>query len=403
MPVTPITPAQTDALAKQPDSAIEAGCIAAWEVSRPFIAREFCGGEDPGAWAEQEESLRDISRQEVHAAYQAIQAATCTGSDALAKLAEIPAVGSEERERWLERAEQIGALLYNDRTQTHLAAEYAILALMSEARKQGQRDVLGACLTAPGSSPTGEAPDGSSSQATAIPSRGPALKLAGSWPRRPHPGQHPDGARIRYDLPWIKDWRTVTGGTIEAAMEAHRQALDGETQFPSPAFAAAMPSGGIDDAIALVKREFPGWAYALDECHLDIHAWICPDDGAPSNGYDGWGETMALAIVDAVKNAKEALGTDARSAETGTGSVEDEGPACKATPQPLPQSTPSQPEMTVEEARQLLDGVRDPVRLAINFRKVDDLEDAERVELALRILSSHPAAVLREPGKGGRS
>ncbi|MCJ2085821.1 hypothetical protein MKK88_07420 [Methylobacterium sp. E-005] len=147
MPVTPITPAQTDALAKLPNSAIEAGCMAAWEVSRPFIAREFCGGKDPGTWAEQEESLRDISRQEVHAAYQAIQAATRTGSDALAKLAEIPAVGSEERDKWVDAAYanilQDGAASWVD----HVNDE-AILTLMSEARKQGQRDALGAGETA---------------------------------------------------------------------------------------------------------------------------------------------------------------------------------------------------------------------------------------------------------------
>lgn len=62
--------------------------------------------------------------------------------EALTRLAEIPPAGSEERKAWLARAEQAGAILYNDRTRTLLAAEGAILALMSAARRQGQRDVL---------------------------------------------------------------------------------------------------------------------------------------------------------------------------------------------------------------------------------------------------------------------
>lgn len=130
------------------------------------------------------------------------------------------------------------------------------------------------------------------------------------------------------------------------------------------------------------------------------------DTGVNLHGYPAnseyFGKTDLVAEVD-----EGALGTDARSAETGTGSVEDEGPACKATPQATPPSPqdhpPSDPQMTVEEARQLLDGIRDPKRLAENLWRVGHGDDALNVEVALRILSSNPAAVLREPGNGGRS
>jgi hypothetical protein len=65
-------------------------------------------------------------------------------TDALAKLAEIPAVGSEERRAWLEKAEERGLVSPDEHFSGWAASEYAVLALMSEARKQGQRDVLGA-------------------------------------------------------------------------------------------------------------------------------------------------------------------------------------------------------------------------------------------------------------------
>lgn len=68
--------------------------------------------------------------------------------DALAKLAEIPPAGSEERDFWLEAASQHGFMEPDTDdagdTDSWLASEAAILTLMSEARKQGQRDVLGA-------------------------------------------------------------------------------------------------------------------------------------------------------------------------------------------------------------------------------------------------------------------
>lgn len=60
--------------------------------------------------------------------------------DALAKLAEIPPAGSEERAFWLEAAMHHGFKMTDD---NRLAATgNAILTLMSEARKQGQRDAL---------------------------------------------------------------------------------------------------------------------------------------------------------------------------------------------------------------------------------------------------------------------
>lgn len=80
--------------------------------------------------------------------------------------------------------------------------------------------------------PTGLLPDGptasrSSGFAAAIPSRIPAPHLEGPWPRRPSPDRHPDGSSMTYDIPWIKDWRTVTGRTLKEGMEAHRLALHG--------------------------------------------------------------------------------------------------------------------------------------------------------------------------------
>lgn len=89
--------------------------------------------------------------------------------------------------------------------------------------------------TGPGSCPTGEAPSGSSSHSDRDPSReGPAPRLKGPWPRPPHLGMHPDGARTRYDIPWIIDWRTVTGRTLTEAMQAHATALANAGVRPFP-------------------------------------------------------------------------------------------------------------------------------------------------------------------------
>lgn len=60
----------------------------------------------------------------------------------LAKLAEIPTAGSEERLFWLEAAEQHGLDLINDEDRIYTATDDQILKLLSEARKQGQKDVL---------------------------------------------------------------------------------------------------------------------------------------------------------------------------------------------------------------------------------------------------------------------
>ncbi len=65
---------------------------------------------------------------------------------ALARLAEIPPAGSEERLFWLEAADQHGFMGPGDGL-LWMAREDAILKLISEARKQGQRDALTAGIT----------------------------------------------------------------------------------------------------------------------------------------------------------------------------------------------------------------------------------------------------------------
>ncbi|MDH2313386.1 hypothetical protein [Methylobacterium brachiatum] len=72
-------------------------------------------------------------------------------TDALAKLAEIPPEGSEERLFWLEAAEQHGfeptfggEQIPEYDPPAYFATEDEVLKLLSEARKQGQRDVLAA-------------------------------------------------------------------------------------------------------------------------------------------------------------------------------------------------------------------------------------------------------------------
>jgi hypothetical protein len=75
-------------------------------------------------------------------------------TDALAKLAEIPPVGSEERDFWLMAPEQHGfeATFGGEQIPeydppAYFATEDEVLTLMSEARKQGQQDVLAALAT----------------------------------------------------------------------------------------------------------------------------------------------------------------------------------------------------------------------------------------------------------------
>lgn len=77
-----------------------------------------------------------------------------TQAEALAKLAEIPPEGSEERLFWLEAAEQHGFEATSGGEQipeydppAYFATEDEVLKLLSEARKQGQRDVLDALAT----------------------------------------------------------------------------------------------------------------------------------------------------------------------------------------------------------------------------------------------------------------
>jgi hypothetical protein len=60
----------------------------------------------------------------------------------------------------------------------------------------------------------------------------PSFGMEGPWPRAPQRGRHPDGGRITYDIPWLKDWRTVTGRTLKEAMAAHDAAVsDGSRQY----------------------------------------------------------------------------------------------------------------------------------------------------------------------------
>lgn len=71
--------------------------------------------------------------------------------DTLAKLAEIPPAASEDRDFWLEAARQHGFEETSGGEQVpeydppaYFATEDEVLRLMSDARKQGQRDVLAA-------------------------------------------------------------------------------------------------------------------------------------------------------------------------------------------------------------------------------------------------------------------
>lgn len=134
MPDTPITPAQTDELAKLADD---------------FVLRisEWDDRTSPEDWPEAllitpgELRCELIAfAREAHAEHTGPN----TAPDALAKLAEIPAVGSEERERWLEDAKRRGVEPWRPGGLSWPISEEEVLTLMSEARKQGQRDVLGA-------------------------------------------------------------------------------------------------------------------------------------------------------------------------------------------------------------------------------------------------------------------
>lgn len=60
----------------------------------------------------------------------------------------VPAADSEERDFWLEAAEQHGMVGPEEDAESWLASEDALLKLMAAAREQGRKDVL-AALSAP--------------------------------------------------------------------------------------------------------------------------------------------------------------------------------------------------------------------------------------------------------------
>lgn len=84
------------------------------------------------------------------------------------------------------------------------------------------------------------------------------------------------------------------------------------------ALVAAAFRGSVDAALALVERMLSGWAWSFcaDHCNLDTHAWINvraavhPQDGTSSDGFDGFGATMPLAILSALITALLSKDTD---------------------------------------------------------------------------------------------
>lgn len=110
---------------------------------------------------------------------------------------------------------------------------------------------------------------------------------------------------------------------ILAAIEQTGQWSDADIEYAcsDPERTCSPPhyTGSVDAALKLFRKVLPGWAYALDECRRDIHAWVCPDDGRPSDGYEGWGENMPLAILAATVEALCALLQQAKGQGGGDG------------------------------------------------------------------------------------
>lgn len=204
----------------------------------------------------------------------------------------------------------------------------------------------GACLTAPGSSPSGDAPYGSSSQATAIPSRGPATDHPAwvfyEWLHREYAEPNPEAGEA---VTWI-------ARPLLAALTSFCMA---EGPFEdAPAFAAANPSGGMT---AVTDAEI---IEDLRQALHDIFWFPHNDPGDDSRDMRNIAE-MALAGLDnARKLNAEALAGEAGTAETeGLGPKDDHAASSEATPSIPPSPRNGQEEnpcpMTVDEARETLD------------------------------------------------
>jgi hypothetical protein len=248
---------------------------------------------------------------------------------------------------------------------------------------------LGACLTAPGSSPSGDAPGGSSSQATAIPSRGPA----------------PIARRIIYfGQPGVVicDARCDKAWGINHRPQVQFSDDPDDTAFLSDAELGEAPAD---------PGTYEGGCAKPTEPSERLNKWCVRECERSAMSKSGRGDEVVEArdfscrlYNQPWKHADALAGEAAQAAETQSGSVHEHAADLSATPKVNPNSPspPPHPDpktearkvleektgMTVEEARQLLEGVRDPVRLAKNFRAVDNLEDAERIESALLTLQS---------------
>lgn len=373
-------------------------------------------------------------------------------TDALAKLAEIPPVGSEERNFWLMTAERHGFRpLYDDLgsgDSSWSARSSAILTLMSEARKQGQRDCLGASSettellgkaeAASHLHPSGEYFSRGLADAAARTDALTRLSTAatpGPWAYRP---EHlDDWGYIRstvIDNPALKGKVVATTrGDDHDTFDAHREAgtdpYEANGRFIValvnayragqlvPAFAVANPSGGwrpIETApdegeflVGLRVRRHDPITHEL-VCEYEEQHIIAIDDetGEIDFAYEqGWrlSDYEFWKPLDPLPSVSDRSG---EAVET-TGSTEGKSTAdLSATPEvnpslPLPNPPKGQEEtpcpMTVEEAREVLDAIgfgRTPQQEIIKYRRASlgmtrpenadkCLAKAERIELAL--------------------
>ncbi|KAA0117833.1 hypothetical protein CIW48_26880 [Methylobacterium sp. P1-11] len=113
-------------------------------------------------------------------------------------------------------------------------------------------------------------------------------------------------------------------------------------------------------------------------------------------------EIYALAVIDVYRNGQRVSDEHSQSEDPKGLSPKDASAAPSGeTPDPSPQSSPTLKTggMTVEEASQLLDGIRDPKALADYYRNMARLdgiprqaavwsEHAANIETALRILQA---------------